>query len=68
MAPPRVDVKIEELVVRLCQNECWSYQKVADHVNISRGTVCKILKRQENPKELKTGGKPRCTNIRYTIL
>jgi DNA-binding Lrp family transcriptional regulator len=65
MAPKRCDKRLERLIVRLRDSEeKWTYQAIAEHVGMTKKGVWKIYNRVVRPKEVKTGGKPRATNIR----
>lgn len=65
MAPKRVDVRIEKLIVRLHdEDEKWSFEKIAKHIKMTKMGVRKIYQRVKNPKPVRHGGKPRATDKR----
>ena len=65
MAPKRCNDKIEKLIVRLHDtDEQWSFEKIADHLKMSKNGVWKIYQRVKHPKPIKMGGKPRATDKR----
>lgn len=64
MAPPRVDKRIESLILKLRNEEKLNFSEIAARLHLNKGSVWKIYKRLTTPGVMKTGGKPRCTDQR----
>lgn len=61
----KVDSAMERLIVRLRGDEHWSFNKIKDHVSLSKGGVFKIYNRAKHPKKkIKVSGRPKCTDKR----
>lgn len=48
--PPKIDQAMERLSVHLQKDENWSFNKIKDHVSLSKGGVIKIYKKAETSK------------------
>lgn len=60
---PKVDNRIEKLILRLRDDEKMTYAQIAKHVGLQRESISKILKRARNPMPTNKGGRPRITEI-----
>lgn len=56
---------MERLIVRLRDDENWSFNKIKDHTKLSKGGVIKIYNRIKHPKDLLPPGRHRSTDRRY---
>ena len=59
---------IRKLIVRLRDEEKWSYAAIGQHVDLPKMTVLHVYKNQKCGKERKLAGRKRKTDIRYSIL
>ena len=64
MAPSRVDARIEELIVRLRDEEEMKMQDIGNIVNMHRSVISRVYRRAKNPKEVKAAGRKRKTDER----
>lgn len=43
MAPPRIDTRIESLIMRLNDIEGWTMEEIGKHVHMHRSNASKII-------------------------
>lgn len=64
MAPPRVDVRLERLIVRLRDDEHLTMEAIGQQLKMGRSTISKVYRRAKNPRAVSKGGRPRKTDER----
>jgi len=64
MARKRSNSKIRSLIVRLREEEKWSFKRIGDLIKMTNRGVSKIYKNEKMPIVYKKDGRPRCTASR----
>ena len=65
MAPgKRTASPVRKLIVRLYEEENYTFDQIGSHLQMNKGTVSRIYGRIRNPPIMKKRGRPRVTNER----